>query len=198
MQSKQFYTIFTLEENYELCTSLSVCILLKLTLTLYMLFCFVSLCLVLILNKGTRNATFFKGKNIWEATSTRPNTTVVLFHFNNISYLVGALIWANKVITLCVYCPIRTFLAKILQPTLLMGCFVRAAAQEEKEGLQRVIVSPSCQGLQSGGAVASGACAHSNQCFSEPTSGPDPPSVPETGTLFFSSELNSESSHQKE
>lgn len=133
MQSKQFYAIFPLEENYELCTSLSICILLKLTLTLYVLFCFVSLCLVLILNKGTRSATFFKGKNICEATSTRPNTTMVLFHFNNISYLLGTLIWANKVIRLRVYCPIRTFLAKILQQTLLMGCFVQAAAQEVAE-----------------------------------------------------------------
>lgn len=60
MQSQQFYAIFPLGENYELCISLSVYILLKLTLTLYMLFCFVSLCLVLILNKGTRNATFFQ------------------------------------------------------------------------------------------------------------------------------------------
>lgn len=72
-----------------------------------MLFCLVSLYLVLILNKGSRNATFFKReKNL--------NTSIVLFYFTNLLYLLGDLIWANKVIRLYVYCPVVTSLAEFL------------------------------------------------------------------------------------
>lgn len=42
-------------------------------------------------------------------------SAVVLLHFANLSRLVGALIWANRVIRLYVYCPVMTSLAGFLQ-----------------------------------------------------------------------------------
>lgn len=69
-----------------------------------------------------------------KASSTNPNTAIILFYFNNLSYLLGALICANKAVRLYVYCPVTISLAEFLQSTALLWYFVPKAAQQGTGG----------------------------------------------------------------